>query len=916
MTTATLDTSAPASPTSNVPSAPHAQPPQEVASQLDVDLSRGLGAQASRERLERYGRNRLPEAPRPSTLARLVAQFTSPLVLVLLAAAVVATVVGVRDAGAATWPARYGDALAILLIVVLNAALGFFQERKAGDALAALERATSPSARVLREGAIATIPAEELVPGDLLLLEPGDVVAADARLFHAAELALDESSLTGESLAVAKDAEARVDAGAATGDRPTMAFMGTNVVRGRGRAIVVATGPGTEFGHIGALIAGASPEDTPLAKRLQVFGRQILWLCLAASAALFAWGAIVRGRAWHRVLVESVSFAVAVIPEGLPAITTIVLALGTTRMARLGAIVRRLPAVETLGAVTVLCTDKTGTLTENEMTVRAVWAGGVRHRVEGEGYQPEGSVTAPGGVVDLDHAPPALRLLAEACALCNDSELRRDGSQWKVVGDPTEGALVVLAEKLGVDAARIRAAQPRLREVPFSSERRRMSVLVEAPDGRQVSFAKGSADTVLALCDQILEGDAPRALREEDRAKVREEAEWMSSQALRVLALATRPQSGEAEIEERLVLLGLVGMIDPPRKGVEQAILDCHAAGVRVVMITGDHPTTALAIAREIGVATDDAAVMTGAELSTLDAPSLASRLNDVRVFARTSPDQKLRIVRALRAGGHTVAMTGDGVNDAPALREAHIGVAMGRGGTDVARQAADIVLTDDRFTTLVDAIHEGRTVWRNLQKVIVYLLSSNAALAIAVFVAAVDARMLPLTPMMILCINLVTNGPPAIALGVDPPAPGQMHEPPRPAGASLLSRPELATILVSGAAMALGALALYRGATAPEHARAMAFSLLGLAPLFHAWNCRSLTGSIRGQRPLAPLALLCAVLGSAAIHTLGVLVPSLRVVFHSVALTASNWVTVVALSALIVPAMEIYKLAAHARAR
>ncbi len=900
-------------PLPDVPSTPHARPPQEIAKQLAVDMSHGLDTRTARERLERYGRNRLPEAPRPSALARLAAQFTSPLVLVLLGAAAVATIAGMRDASATTWPARYGDALAILLIVALNAGLGFFQERKAGDALAALERAVSPSARVLREGAIATIPAEELVPGDLLLLEPGDVVAADARLVHAAELALDESSLTGESLPVAKRADAQVNAGAAVGDRVTMVHMGTSVVRGRGRGLVVATGPRTEFGRIGALIAAASPEDTPLAKRLQVFGRQVLWLCLAASAALFVWEVIARGRAWHRVLVESISFAVAVIPEGLPAITTIVLALGTTRMARVGAIVRRLPAVETLGAATVICTDKTGTLTENEMTVREAWAGGVLHRVEGEGYRPEGRVVAPDGAVDPGGASPALERLAEACALCNDAELRRDGERWKVVGDPTEGALVVLAEKLGVSASQVRAARPRVGEVPFSSERRLMTVVVEAPGG-PVAFTKGSVEAVLSRCVDTLDRDASRSMLDGDRARAREEAERMSSRALRVLALATRARPGEGAIEEGLTFIGLVGMIDPPRRGVRQAIEDCRTAGIRVVMITGDHPSTALAIAAELGIASDATAVMTGADLAALDEPSLAARAADVRVFARTSPEQKLRIVQAFRAAGHVVAMTGDGVNDAPALRAAHIGVAMGRGGTDVARQAADLVLTDDRFTTLIDAVREGRTIWRNLQKVIVYLLSSNVALALAVFVAAVDARMLPLTPMMILCINLVTNGPPAIALGVDAPAPGQMREPPRRADAALLSRPEAATILASGAAMALGGIVLYRDAAAPEHGRAMAFSLLGLAPLLHAWNCRSLTASVRDLRPLAPLALSCAALASAAIHALGVVVPSFRVVFHSVALTVMDWVTVVALAALIVPVMEVYKLVARSR--
>jgi Ca2+-transporting ATPase len=885
---------------------PHAATVDAVLRRWEVDPARGLTREEVIRRLALHGPNRLPDPPRPSRLLRFASQFTSPLVLVLVVAAAVAAGLALRGTGGGV--ARFGDAIAILAIVVLNAALGFAQEEKAAAALDALRRALDPTARVRRDGEEARVPADSLVPGDVVVVEAGDLIAADLRLIAAADLAVDESALTGESLPVSKDPRAAVAPAAAPGDRPTMLFLGTTAVRGRATAVAVATGVDTEFGRIGALLATASTEDTPLAKRLAAFGRQVLWLCLAVSAALVALGVFVRDRRLSEVLVEAISFAVAVIPEGLPAITTIVLALGMQRMAKCGAIVRRLPAVETLGAATVLCTDKTGTLTENAMTVRAVWCDGQRFEVSGEGYTPSGSVTGPDGVVTHEAVPPVLRLVVESGVICNDAAFREEGGERRLLGDPTEGALLVLAEKAGVRPMALRERHARIDERPFSPERQRMTAVTRSGDGVVVAHVKGSVESVLSLCTHVARADGSTTLDDRAREGVQAEALAMAQRALRVLAVARRDSPGD-EPEEALTFLGLVGMMDPPRVGVAGAIEACHRAGVRVVMITGDHPGTAAAIAREIGLPAGEGAVITGAELAAMSDDALAARLPEASVFARTSPEQKLRIVRAFKATGEVVAMTGDGVNDAPALREAHIGVAMGRSGTDVARAAADLVLTDDRFTTLVDAVREGRAIWSNLQKSVVYLLSSNVALAVTVFATVFDPTLLALTPLMILCINLVTNGPPAVALGVDPPSPDQMEAPPRRPDEPLLSRRELALVVSSGLVMAAAALSARMWVREPQAVRAMMFAVLGFGPLFHVWNCRSERTSLFALSPRAPWPLVLAVLASASIHALGLVVPALRPTFHSATPAPWQWGLVASLAALIVPAVELGKV-------
>jgi Ca2+-transporting ATPase len=912
----------------------HDRPAEEVVAALGGDMARGLTEQEARHRLAKDGLNELPTPPPPSKLKQFFAQFANPIVLTLLGAAVIATVNGASHANESLL-ARFGDAFAILLIVILNAVLGYYQERRAEAALDALKKMQTPNARVRRDNQVKVIAATEVVTGDILELEAGDAVAADARLVQTINLAAQESALTGESIPVGKEARAELPADAPLGDQSTMVFVGSSVVRGKGRAIVVATGAKTQLGKISVLMSEPGQTQTPLEEKLEHFGRRILWACLALSAALFGWGMLGgRGEAkWSDLLLEAVSLAVAAIPEGLPAITTITLALGMQRMAKKGAIIRKLAAVETLGAATVICSDKTGTLTQNEMTVRELYTGGVSYNVTGTGYDPRGEIVTLEGEV-VEEAPEPLHDLLATVALCNNASLEKnDQGAWIVVGDPTEGALLTLAAKGGLPKESVAPSHQILKEVPFDSDRKRMTVVTLDEMGREVVHIKGSADVLIHLCANQKLADGTVPLDDDARKAIMTEAERMAGDALRVLAVARRELSGSrasdptpraagasespssADLEQKLTFIGLVGMSDPPRVGVKEAVRACAEAQVRAVMITGDHKLTAVAIAKELGLWDEGAIALTGAELEKLTDEALERRIDSVRVFARVTAEQKLRIVRAFKARGHVVAMTGDGVNDAPALKEAHIGVAMGKNGTDVARQAADMVLADDNFATIVDAVREGRAIWRNIQKFIFFLLSSNAGLVVTVFAAGVLPNLPALRPLMILWINLVTNGLPALALGVDSPDPTQMMEPPRKPTAGLLGPREYLGIALVGVWMGGCALACYLwpwqavDAETVKHARAIAFSLLALSPLFHAFNCRSPTASILALRPMISQPLVLAVIVSAAIHLPSVLVPSLRGVFQTYALTPYEWGVLLALSASIIPVIELLKL-------
>ena len=897
----------------DAPRPAHAEDVEKLLARLQVDPLIGLTTPDVKARLAEHGPNRLPDPPRKSTFLRFVGQFANPLVLTLLGAAIIAVVVGVSNAEGHGFLTNFGDAIAILLIVVVNAVLGFVQESRAEAALEALKGMTAPTARVRRNGDVSIVNAYELVPGDVLEMEAGDFVPADARLMQTIDFTAEEAALTGESSATVKDAREPLADDAPLAERSTMVFLGTSVVRGKGRALVVATGPHTELGKIGEMISHTEKEKTPLEQRLDSFGTRILWACLGISVLLFAWGMIKGGRAWHELLLEAVSFAVAAIPEGLPAITTITLALGMQRMAKRGAVVRKLLAVETLGAASVICTDKTGTLTQNEMTVREVYAAARRYRVTGEGYDPRGHLQTAAGV-NIEKLPATLDYLLATAALCTNArlEIDADSQKWKVVGDPTEGALLTLAAKGGRAKESVAISHRIVRELPFDSDRKRMTVVTLDSNGRAIAHVKGSLDVLLPLCSKIATDEGVRGITDDDKKRVQEEADRMSGEALRVLAIARRVRPMDNP-EEALTLLGIVGMKDPPRSSVKEAIRVCNVAGIRIVMITGDHPITAVAIARELKLWGEGDRVVTGTDLAKMSDEELRNTAMSLRVFARTTAEQKLRIVNAYRALGHVVAMTGDGVNDAPALKQAHIGVAMGRSGTDVARQAADLVLADDNFATIVDAVREGRSIYRNIQKFIFFLLSSNAGLAVAVFVVSFIKGAVPPTPLQILWINLVTNGLPALALGVDPADPGQMKEHPRSARAGLLGVSDYLGVAFVGTVMGLAAVSLYLVPPSGSEGnipfiRAMAFSLLALSPLFHAFSCRSQTQSIFGQRPILSLPLVGACIISAAVHLVAVLVPSLRPVFRTFPMDTSEWLLVLGLSIAIVPAVELMK--------
>ena len=889
-----------------------------VVAQHDTDLECGLDAAEVERRRALLGENVLPRADPPSVLRRFFEQLLDPLVVALLLAATVAgTVAYVQDHGHQGW-LRYSDTGAILLIVLLNALLGLFQEGQARRALEALEKMTTQACNVLREGRRMTVSTRELVPGDVVQLETGDAIPADLKLHEVREAFTQEASLTGESTSVSKDADAVLPAETPLAERANMAYLGTTLVQGTARGVVVETGIRTELGRIGSLMATQEAGVAPLQERLKAFGNRVLVACLVVSAGLFLHG-LARGlRPWTELLLTSVSLAVAAIPEGLPAITTITLALGMQRMAARGAVIRRLRSVETLGSATVICSDKTGTLTCNAMTIRELWTPDEAFTVTGEGFSPEGSILAGGEPVE--ELPAGVRHLIEVGVLCNTAALEElpDGTR-RVLGDPTEAAFLVLAEKAGMRLEKVAEAHPILEAHPFDSERQRMSVRTDEAGRHQEARVKGSPEGILPLCRYVERPGGPLELPDEPRARYAEVAAAMAGRGLRVLALGYRSDpDGDDELD--LTLLGFVGMIDPPREGVREAIAACHRAGIRVVMITGDHPRTARAIAEELGFWVEGAVAWEGREVAAMDDAALSQAVAHAAVFARVSPTDKLRILEALKARGEVAAMTGDGVNDAPALRSAQMGVAMGLGGTDVAREAADMILLDDNFATIVKAIREGRTVYSNIQKSLYFLLSANAGLVVAVIGGDFFPAMLPLAPLQLLWINLVTNGLPALALGVDPISPRIMDYPPKAPEAPLMEAGHMRGIAWQGVFMGLSALALASlptlapelaaaGGRPPEHvARTMAFGYLALAPLLHAFSCRTRVRSLTSLNLLSNRYLLAAVAVSGGLQLLAMQVPLLRSVFHTVPLTGSQWLLVLVTTVLVLPAEELRK--------
>ncbi len=924
-------------PPSGPPDDPSVRPAAEVARNLDVDPELGLSSATAAERLVRIGPNRL-EAERPVPgWRKFAAQFADPLIYLLFVAIAVSIVAWAIE-GAAGLPV---EAIVIGAIVLANGVLGFVQERQAEQAVAALQRLAAPTARVVRDGAERSIAADEVVPGDLLLIAEGDAVSADGRLLDAASLTLAEAALTGESEPVLKDPEPLTET-VPVGDRLDMIFSGTAVTRGHGRAIVTATGMATEMGRIAGLLSETKEERTPLQAEVDLIGRT-LGIAVVAIAAIVIGAVLLTSEVTSiadvvDVLLLGVSLAVAAVPEGLPAILTVVLALGVQRMAREKAIVKKLSSVETLGSTSVIGTDKTGTLTRNEMTIQRIVTRSGEVEISGIGYRPEGEVTAAGRPLERGRLRTEVLAVLGAGSLANDALLTEEDGDWTIRGDPTEVAFLVAERKLGTSDRRA-ARFTRRGEIPFSSERKLMSTIEAdaAHEGKLVVMTKGAPDMLLARCDRERLGNREEALTEARRAEVLADVDRLADLALRTLGVAYRPlgNAGPAQADESLerglVFAGVVGMIDPPRPEARAAVAEAKRAGVRVVMITGDHVRTAGRIAVDLGIgdvpASGQVKVLTGPQLDALDDTALAEAARSTSVFARVSPEHKLRIVDALQASDQIVAMTGDGVNDAPALRSADIGVAMGITGTDVSKEAANMILADDNFATIVAAIREGRGIFANIRKFLRYLLSSNAGEVLTVFLGVIGAGIIglkpaegltaPLLATQILWINLLTDSAPALALAFEPPPEDVMRRPPRRLTDRVIDRRMQVDVVYIGLVMAVATLltidlglpgGLIPGSGTLDEARTMGFTVLVVAQLFNTFNSRSSWRSAF-HAPFTNVRLYGAIALSLALQVLVVHLPLLNEAFVTVPLSAGEWLLCGVIASSVLWAAELRKL-------
>lgn len=878
----------------------------EAGEKLNTDLDRGLSAEEAEKRLEEYGPNALREPPSRSILSMFMDQLKEVLVIILIIAAVISGAVG-----------EWMDSLVIMIIVVLNACLGVYQEHKAEEALKALKKMTMPTAKVLRDGEVCQVAVENLVPGDIVLLEAGDSLPADIRLVETVSLRTNEAALTGESVPVEKSIKALEQGDVPVGDQHNMAFMGTTITSGRGKGLVITTGMETELGKIAQMIQETPQETTPLQKRLAELGK-ILGLAAFAIVAIVFLAGWLRGMELLEIFMISISLAVAAVPEGLTAVVTIVLAMGVTRMSRRSAVIRRLPAVETLGTVTVICSDKTGTLTKNEMTVTRIYTDDQLFEVTGIGYNPEGIFLDASGEKIVPLANRNIMLMLMGGLLDSDARLveREDG--WAIVGDPTEGALVVAAAKAGLRKAEMEQEYPRLAEIPFDSGRKMMTTFYEI-DGDRYSYTKGAPDILVARCTKIARGSEIESLTSEVRQKLLDINSELASKGERVLALAVRkwpqvPENPQPDsVETDLVFVGYFSMIDPARPEVKDAVATSKRAGIRTMMITGDHPATAVAIANELGIWQEGDSALTGQELQNIDEKELQQAVTNTTVFARVSPEDKLDIVKALKSHNHVVSMTGDGVNDAPALKRADIGVSMGITGTEVAKEASEMVLMDDNYATIVGAVNEGRTIYGNIRKAVHYLLSCNVGEIVTIFTSILLGLGSPLTAIQILWLNLVTDGLPALALGVEPPEKGVMEQPPRKPNEGVMAGGIGGSILWQGAMIGLLAfgiyvLALSWGRTVPE-AHTMAFATLALLQLVHSFNVRSINKSVFQLGVGSNRTLVYAFLGSFGLQALVLFVPFLRGFFDTVPLMLTDWLVVLLFSLVPFVVVELVKV-------
>lgn len=892
---------------------------ETVSEELSVDVKKGLAKEEAKKRVEKYGYNELKEKEKETLLTKIIRQLKDFLIIILVIASIVSWLVG-----------EGADAVVIIAIVIINAVLGVLQEGKAEKALEALQKMSAPNARVYRDGHVEIIPAKNLVPGDVVLIEAGDSIPADLRLFESVNLKVEEASLTGESVPVDKDAAKAFDAETPLGDRVNMAYMSTIVTYGRGKGIVVSTGVNTQIGRIAEVIQSFQEETTPLQLKLNELGKWLGIICLVICAFVFAIG-FIRGGDVLEMFLVAVSLAVAAIPEGLPAVVTIVLALGMKRMVQRNAIVRKLLAVETLGCVNVICSDKTGTLTQNEMTVVRAFSGGTVYKVTGKGYSPTGEYSVDGNKVD-PASDAGLKLLLSSGVLCNDSTLEQkdeDEDLWGIVGDPTEGALVVAGAKAGFEKIQMNEDYCRVEEIPFDSARKMMTTFhKDFVKNKIVSFTKGAPDIILARCTKININGSIKNLTDDIRNQIAKVNSEFAGEALRVLAFTYReydniPDSINSDnIENDLIFIGLMGMIDPARVEAFEAIKICKEAGIKPVMITGDYKDTAVAIAKDLGLMDENAEVLTGADLDKISDEELMRRIENISVYARVSPDHKVRIVETLRKKGHIAAMTGDGVNDAMALKKSDIGVSMGITGTDVAKGTADIILMDDNFATIVSAVEEGRIIYSNIRKFVFFLLSCNVGEILIVFMSILFNLPIPLIPIQLLWVNLVTDSFPALSLGTEKGDPDIMKQKPRDTKEPILNKSMIFGIAVQSVALLVSVLLAYVWALNKyaggldtitdkglEMARTITFTTLISAELIRAYSSRSERYSIIKLGVFSNKILVWASVVSFALLLAVLYIPILQPIFKTYALSINDWLVVGSLCIIPLLAGEINKM-------
>lgn len=878
----------------------------EVIKKHNSDPNRGLTSDEAKQRLEKFGPNVIESSNKKSLAKKIIEQIADPMVILLVLASIVSAFTGDTV-----------EAVIIIAIVVINAIMSIIQEGRAEDSVAALQKMSSPEATIIRDGGRKKVKAEELVPGDIVIIETGDIIPADMRLLESSNLQIDESSLTGESVAVEKDSSVEFDSEVGIGDRDNFAFSSSIVTYGHGKGLVTATGSETEIGKIATSLESVEAKDTPLQKQLKKLSKLLAILVVIVCILVFVVGYFRSNMDMLENFMVAVSLAVAAIPEGLTAVVTIVLSIGMNRMAERKAIVKNLLSVETLGSTTVICSDKTGTLTQNEMTITKVYTNGDEFEVEGSGYEPKGDIRDSKGEVINNH--DQIKLLMTIASLCNDANLIRENDTYKITGDPTEGAMLTFSEKWNINQENLNEKHPRLEEIPFDSTRKMMTTFHEM-DGKNYGYTKGAPDVVIDKCSKTLVNGEIVDFTDDLKKKALEVNTSLASQALRVMAYSFKPMETldteitSENIEHDMVFVGLTGMIDPPRPEAKAAVKECHASGIDVVMITGDYFETALAIAKELGIATSRDQAMQGSDLNDKTEAEIREIVKTKRIFARVSPENKVQLVKALQQNGEIVAMTGDGVNDAPAIKNADIGISMGITGTDVAKDTADMILVDDNFATIVNAVEEGRVIFSNIKKFVSFLLSCNIAEVLIVFLSILFGLPSPLTPIQLLWLNLVTDAFPALALGVEPAEPGIMEEDPRDPNSSIISGRTRTDLIAQSIFITVAVLASYIVGlkfifpNSIEGAHTMVFATLITSELLRAFSIRSNKFTLKelgfGSNPQ----LIKATLLSFALLLIVMYVPVLRDLFEVVSLTW-EWIPVLLLALIPLVLGEVSKV-------